>query len=79
MNQASRPLQQFLDAGGLGILVGAGALPHPGTERIVETYYDAGVLKAVHVALDYQWITNPAYNRDRGPASIFAVRLHGQF
>jgi hypothetical protein len=24
-------------------------------------------------------VKNPAYNRDRGPVSIFAVRFHAQF
>jgi high affinity Mn2+ porin len=71
--------QAFLDAGGLGILVGDGKLPHPGTEGIIETYYDVPVRKAVHVTLDYQFVDNPAYNRDRGPVSIFAARLHAQF
>jgi hypothetical protein len=28
---------------------------------------------------DYQLITNPAYNADRGPVSIFSGRLHGEF
>lgn len=79
VNQASSARQRFLDAGGLGILVGDGRLPHPGSERILETYYDVGVAKGVHVALDYQWINNPAYNRDRGPVNVLALRLHGQF
>ncbi len=32
-----------------------------------------------HVTLDYQFIVNPAYNRDRGPVSVFGARLHAQF
>lgn len=79
VNQASSDRLAFLAAGGLGILIGDGRLPHPGAERIFETYYNAEILKGVHAALDYQWVTNPAYNRDRGPISIFALRLHGQF
>jgi hypothetical protein len=31
------------------------------------------------VAFDYQFITNPAYNRDRGPVSVIAARLRAQF
>ena len=61
------------------ILVGDGRLPHPGAERIVEAYYDWALTKAVHVSLDYQYVQNPAYNRDRGPASIGAARIHAQF
>jgi len=28
---------------------------------------------------DYQFVVNPAYNRDRGPVSIGAIRLHSEF
>jgi high affinity Mn2+ porin len=70
--------ERYLNAGGLGILVGDGKLPHPGPEEIVETYYEVALLARVHLTLDYQWVNNPAYNRDRGPVSIVAVRLHAQ-
>ena len=79
VNVASPQLLNYLAAGGLGVLVGDGRLPHPGTERILETYYDAAVTKGSDIALDYQWITNPGYNRDRGPVSVLAVRVHAQF
>jgi high affinity Mn2+ porin len=68
-----------LNAGGLGILVGDGRLPHPGPERIIETYYSLGVAAYLHLSFDYQWIDHPAYNRDRGPVSVVAVRVHAQF
>jgi len=29
--------------------------------------------------LDYQLIVNPAYNRDRGPASVLGLRVHSQY
>jgi high affinity Mn2+ porin len=70
--------ERYLNAGGLGILVGDGKLPHPGPEEIVETYYEVALLAQVRLTLDYQWVNNPAYNRDRGPVSIVAVRLHAQ-
>lgn len=78
-NRISATRQRYLDAGGLGILVGDGKLPHPGPEQVVETYYNAAVLRGVTVTLDYQWVNNPGYNRDRGPASIVALRVHAQF
>ena len=31
------------------------------------------------MTLDYQFIVNPAYNRDRGPVSVIGTRLHAQF
>ena len=72
---ASRSNQQFLDAGGLGIEAGDGALTY-GSEKVMETYYDFQIWKPVHAAVDYQFISNPAFNRDRGPVSVFGVRLH---
>jgi high affinity Mn2+ porin len=78
-NGASAEREQYLNLGGLGILVGDGKLPHPGAEQILETYYNCGVVPWAHVSLDYQWVKNPGYNTDRGPVSIFAVRLHAQF
>jgi high affinity Mn2+ porin len=71
--------ERYLDSGGLGILVGDGQLPHPGPEEIIETYYAAAVFAHAQLSLDYQWIDHPAYNRDRGPVSVFALRLHLQF
>ena len=69
---------QFLNEGGLGILIGDGQLPHPGLEQIIETYYQFSIY-AWKVMFDYQFVVNPAYNRDRGPVSIGGVRLHSEF
>ena len=76
VNDISNPFKAYLNAGGLGVLVGDGRLPHPGAEAILETYYSHAVSKAVKLALDYQYVANPAYNRDRGPVSIVGLRLH---
>jgi high affinity Mn2+ porin len=78
-NAISGEREAYLNAGGLGILVGDGRLPHPGPERIIESYYSAAVFNFARLSLDYQWIDHPAYNRDRGPVSVIAVRLHAQF
>ena len=78
VNGISKEHQAFLNAGGLGILVGDGQLPNPGTERILETYYSFPVFVS-RVTLDYQLIVNPGYNRDRGPASVFGFRVHTQY
>jgi high affinity Mn2+ porin len=77
-NAASRTHREFLAAGGAGILAGDGRLTY-GLEKILETYYDFGIWKSIHAALDYQFITNPAYNRDRGPVSVIGARLHWEF
>ena len=78
-NGISAARERYMNAGGLGVLIGDGRLPHPGPEQILEGYYSLSVLKVAHLALDYQWINHPAYNRDRGPVSVVAVRLHAQF
>jgi high affinity Mn2+ porin len=28
------------------------------------------------LGLDYQYVANPAYNRDRGPVSVVGLRIH---
>lgn len=78
MNGISKGEQEFFDAGGTGILAGDGHLNY-GLEKIVETYYDFKIWKTIHGAVDYQFITDPAFNRDRGPISVFAARLHWEF
>jgi high affinity Mn2+ porin len=78
-NGISSVFEQYLAAGGLGVLVGDGRLPHPGAEQIIETYYSVAARTYAHLTFDYQWVKNPAYNTDRGPVSIFAIRVHAQF
>jgi high affinity Mn2+ porin len=79
INNISATRQRYLAAGGLGILIGDGQLPHPGPEKIVETDYKSAVTERINVTLDYQHVVNPAYNRDRGPVSIWAIRVHMEF
>jgi high affinity Mn2+ porin len=79
VNNISGVHQAFFNAGGLGILIGDGMLPHPGLEQIVETYYSYALSSSTKLTFDYQFIANPGYNTDRGPANIFAGRFHTQF
>jgi high affinity Mn2+ porin len=78
-NGISATRERFLDAGGLGILVGDGRLPRPGAEQIVETYYRWAAAQWAQLTLDYQYVINPAYNSERGPVSIVGLRIHAQF
>jgi high affinity Mn2+ porin len=71
--------QTYFNAGGLGILIGDGMLPHPGLEQIFETYYSYALTSSVRLTADYQFIANPAYNTDRGPANVISGRFHYQF
>lgn len=78
INGLSAPHRDFLAAGGFGLLIGDGQLNYR-HERILEAYYAYSVIKGVTLTADYQLITNPAYNADRGPVSIFSGRLHAEF
>ena len=78
VNGISAAHQAFFNAGGLGLQIGDGQLPHPGLEQIIETYYQLPVY-AWHVTFDYQFVVNPAYNRDRGPVSVLGVRAQTEF
>lgn len=75
---ASPENQKFLEAGGVDLTDGDGALNYR-PEIVLETYYDFQLFKGVHGAFDYQFIADPAFNRDRGPVSVFGARLHWEF
>jgi high affinity Mn2+ porin len=78
INALSRDHRDFIAAGGLGVLIGDGALNYR-KERILETYYAYALTKQLTLTADYQLITNPAYNADRGPVHVFSGRFHGEF
>jgi high affinity Mn2+ porin len=78
INALSRDHRDFIAAGGLGVLIGDGQLNYR-HERILETYYAFALNKQLTLTGDYQLITNPAYNADRGPVHVFSGRLHGEF
>jgi len=65
----------YLSSGGNDFMIGDGALRR-GSELISESYYSAQIAKGFVVSVDLQHITNPAYNRDRGPLWVASLRLH---
>ncbi|MCI1188488.1 carbohydrate porin [Hymenobacter sp. DH14] len=80
VNGISPEHQAYLAAGGYGFIIGDGRLNY-GLEKIGEVYYSID-LHRYHAAIspDYQFILNPAYNKDRsGPVHVVAVRLHVEF
>jgi high affinity Mn2+ porin len=78
VNGLSADHRDYLAAGGYGFMIGDGKLTY-GLEKIAELYYKAAVFKNVWVTGNYQFVENPAYNRDRGPVHILALRLHTEF
>ena len=79
VNQISHAAKQYFAAGGLGGIIGDGQLPEAGPEQIFEAYYKYAAFSFANVSADYQFINNPAYNRQRGPVSVIALRLHAEF
>ena len=67
--------RDYLAAGGNGFMVGDGRLNYA-WEQIFEGYYSWKAADALAISADFQFVRNPAYNADRGPVPILAVRLH---
>jgi high affinity Mn2+ porin len=70
--------QQYLALGGLGFLLGDGALTYS-PEKIFEGFYTAHLWRGFFASFDLQHINNPGYNQVRGPVTVPAVRLHINF
>jgi hypothetical protein len=68
----------YLARGGLDFIIGDGKLNY-GPEMIWESYYNYRVLKGFFASLDFQHVTNPAFNRDRGPVWVSSLRLHLEY
>jgi high affinity Mn2+ porin len=79
INGISGTHEALFNAGGLGILIGDGQLPHPGLEKLIEVYYSYSLSSSTKLSADYQFIDNPGFNTDRGPVNVFAGRVHWQF
>jgi high affinity Mn2+ porin len=77
-NAIKKDHQDYLAAGGIGFLLGDGALNY-GRENIVETYYTAHLWRGLYIAPGLQHINDPGYNRDRGPVIFPSFRIHAEF
>ncbi len=73
-NRLSASHAAYLAEGGLGFVLGDGHL-NDGHERIAEAYYRWQPLPWLAISPDAQVIRNPGYNRDRGPATVYGMRL----
>ncbi len=77
--------RDYLAAGGSGFLLDDGRLNY-GHEKIVETYYRAQLFETpgrfpvrLQLSPDFQFISDPGFNRDRGPARFYALRVHLEY
>ncbi len=76
MNGLSTNHKQYLQAGGYGFIIGDGQLNYQ-PEWITELYYKINLFyEGFWLTPDYQFVVNPAYNKDRGPAHVFSLRAH---
>ncbi len=78
VNGLSADHRNYLAAGGSGFVLGDGRLNY-GYEKITEIYYRAQLGKYAQLSPDFQYIENPGYNRDRGPAKVVGIRLHIEY
>ena len=65
----------YLARGGLDFIIGDGALRYR-PEYVSESYYSARLFPGFFATFDLQHVSNPAFNRDRGPVWVSSVRLH---
>jgi high affinity Mn2+ porin len=74
-NGISRDHREYLATGGYGFIIGDGKLNY-GKEVILESYYSVTLRWGLSISPNFQYVTDPAYNRDRGPVPIYAMRFH---
>jgi len=77
-NGLSAGHRAYLAAGGLGMILGDGALSYA-PEEIGEAYYSVRIRKWLWFTPDYQYVEHPGYNTARGGLSVYGIRAHVQF
>jgi high affinity Mn2+ porin len=68
----------YLNMGGIDGFIGDGKINYK-SEEAFEAYYNINVNKFTWLTFDIQRVTNPAYNSDRGPVTMYGVRVHAEF
>ncbi|RXK49643.1 carbohydrate porin [Aquirufa rosea] len=78
-NGLSASHQKYQQLGGNGFMIGDGNLNY-GQECIVEAFYSFQVPHSPFaLSPNFQWVVNPGYNIDRGPVSVWGLRVHTEF
>ncbi|MEO7991447.1 MAG: carbohydrate porin, partial [Chryseolinea sp.] len=71
--------RNYLAAGGVGFIIGDGALNYK-NEWVTELFYKVNLFySGFYLTPNYQFVVNPAFNKDRGPAHIIGIRAHVEF
>jgi high affinity Mn2+ porin len=77
-NGLSNAHRDYLAAGGIGFIIGDGKL-HYAPEEIAEVFYNFALRPGAVIGFGFQGVNHPAYNQDRGPVAIAAIRVHFEF
>lgn len=78
-NGLSTEHSNYLASVGYGFIVGDGKLNY-GLKKIFETYYAIHLLdRHFWLTPNYEFVVNPAYNKDSGPVHVFSIRAHAEF
>jgi high affinity Mn2+ porin len=75
INGISNDHKNYLAAGGYGFIIGDGKINYA-YESIAEIFYNFKWKDWLYLSPDYQFVLNPAYNKDRGPIHLFGLRAH---
>ena len=67
----------YLGTGGIDGFIGDGRIRYR-PEKTSELFYIANLNKYLWLTLDFQRIVDPAYNADRGPVTLYGIRLHAE-
>lgn len=78
LNGLSAAHRDYLAAGGSGFVLGDGALTYA-PEQIGEVYYRIRIGNYLQLSPDFQYLRNPGFNRDRGPARVAGLRVHVEY
>ena len=78
MSWISKQHAAFLNQGGIDGFIGDGRI-NAAAEQVLDIYYQCHVFTSTWVSVDYQHLSNPAYNADRGPVDIYGARVHVEF
>jgi carbohydrate-selective porin OprB len=68
----------YLSLGGIDGFIGDGRIRYR-PEKAFELFYRIDLTKYLWLTPDFQHIVNPAYNGDRGPLTIYGIRVHAEF
>jgi len=78
MSWISKQHAEFLNMGGIDGFIGDGKI-NAAAEQVLDVFYQCHVFSSTWVSVDYQHMSNPAYNADRGPVDIYGARVHFEF